>query len=197
MKIWEVDSIILFIAFVVPGFISIKVYDLLVPSETINSSKMIIDAIAYSSINYTILLIPILLIEINNINEIHKNLYMFFYFFTLFIFPIFLAIFWKWLRSRDFIQKNIPHPTPKPWDYIFSQRKPYWIKVTLKDGTIIGGKYAEKSFTSSSPAKEQIYLEETWIINEDGGFERIKNETEGVIIVSDEISYIEFINYNL
>jgi hypothetical protein len=33
MNIWEVDKLIIFIAFVIPGFISIKVYDLFVPTE--------------------------------------------------------------------------------------------------------------------------------------------------------------------
>ena len=102
---------------------------------------------------------------------------------------------WKYLRSREFFQKNAPHPTARPWDYVFSQRKPYWVKITLKDGTLVAGKYAEKSFTSSSPAPEQIYLEETWILNDKGGFERVKNDTAGVIILSSEISYIELRTY--
>jgi len=120
---------------------------------------------------------------------------MFFYFFVLFISPILLAIFWRWLRNRDFIQNNLPHPTAKPWDYVFAQRKPFWIKITLKNGNIIGGKYSEKSFASSSPAKEQIYLEETWIINSDGGFEREKDQTDGIIVMSDEILHLELIKY--
>ena len=46
----------------------------------------------------------------------------------------------------------------------------------------------------SNPAEEQIYLEESWIINDKGGFERKKNQTEGIILMSNEISYLEFFN---
>lgn len=99
------------------------------------------------------------------------------------------------MRSTDFAQKNAPHPTGKPWDYVFSQRKPYWIKIVKTDGTIIGGKYSEKSFASSSPAPEQIYLEESWIVNDNGGFERVKNNSAGVIILSSDISHIELRKY--
>ena len=40
------------------------------------------------------------------------------------------------------------------------------MKVILKDGTLIAGKYAGNSFASSAPADEQLYLEETWILND-------------------------------
>jgi hypothetical protein len=91
-------------------------------------------------------------------------------------------------------QRNAPHPTAKPWDFVFSQRKSYWLKVVLNDGTTIAGRYGPKSFASSAPAEEQIYLEESWLLNDKGGFMREKNNTEGVIVLSKEIAYIEFRN---
>lgn len=93
------------------------------------------------------------------------------------------------------MQNIFPHPTQKPWDYIFSKRASYWAKVTLQDGTQIAGKFAENSFVSSSPAKEQIYLEETWIINDKGYLERKEERSAGVIIVS-EIAYVELMTYS-
>jgi hypothetical protein len=64
-------------------------------------------------------------------------------------------------RLSKIIQKNIPHPIGKPWDYVFSKKEKYWIIVTLKNGKKIGGKHSENSFSSSSPNENQIYLEET------------------------------------
>lgn len=54
MDIWSFDKLFIFIIFVVPGFISIKVYEALHPSVKRESSKIIIDAVAYSCINYAI-----------------------------------------------------------------------------------------------------------------------------------------------
>ena len=147
MEIWEVDKLVLFIAFVIPGFVSIKCYQLLFPGTEKSASDQIVDAIAYSSINYALLSLPIILLE--KIKTSHSWLYYLFYFFALFLAPICWVFLLKYLRTRNFFQRNAPHPMAKPWDYVFSQRKPYWLKVTLKDGTIIGGKYAEKSFTSN------------------------------------------------
>lgn len=191
MDIWELDKFILFIAFVIPGFISIKCYQLFFPGLSRPTSEQIIDAIAYSSINYAVLILPIIGIENSTLKTIYPFLYYLFYILVLFIAPIIWVLLWKFLRTRDFFQRNAPHPTAKPWDYVFSQRKPYWVKAILKDGQIIAGRYAENSFASSAPAEEQIYLEETWLLNEKGGFVRKKNDTAGVIILSKEISHLE------
>jgi len=195
LNIWDLDKLFLFIMFVVPGFISLKAYELFIPSQPKDSSKQIIDAITYSSINYALLFFFIVKVELSGYYTTHQNLYYLFYFSVLFLSPVVLVLIWKWIRSTNIAQKNAPHPTGKPWDYVFSQRKSYWVKVVKNDGTVIGGKYSEKSFASSAPASEQIYLEEAWVINDNGGFERVKNNSAGVIILTDDISHIELRNY--
>lgn len=194
MDIWEIDKLALFIAFVIPGFISIKAYQLAFPGTERATSDQLIDAIAYSSINYALLIFPIIAVESGTLRDTCRSLYYLFYIFVLFLAPIIWVLLWKYLRTRDFFQRNAPHPTAKPWDYVFAQRKPYWVKVTLKDGTVIAGRYADKSFSSSAPAPEQIYLEQTWVLNDKGGFERAKNNTAGVLILSSEISHVELRN---
>lgn len=174
MSIWEIDKLLLFIGFVIPGFVSLKVYELLIPGPAKDSSKQLVDAIAYSCINYALMLTPILWVEKASIYGSHPELYTAFYFFVLFIAPILLVIVWRFIRTQQFFQDNAPHPVQKPWDFVFSKRKPYWARVTLKDGTKIGGRYAENSFSSSALSEEQIYLEETWLLNKNGDFERPK-----------------------
>lgn len=191
MDILEVDKLVLFIAFVVPGFISIKAYQLIFPGIEHPTSEQLIDAIAYSCINYAFFILPIWLIETIGLKEINFTLYYLFYLIVLLVAPIGWVILWRFLRTRDLFLSNAPHPTKRSWDHLFSQRKSYWAKVILKNGTIIGGLYAERSNASSSPEAEQIYLQETWILGENGEFLRKKHGTAGVIILSDEISHIE------
>lgn len=195
MDIWDIDKLFLFIAFVVPGFISIKAYQLFFPGEKHKSSEQIVDAIAYSSINYAILFWAIILVEDSKLRENYPSWYFLFYTFVLLIAPIIWVWLWAIIRKTDFLQNNAPHPTSKAWDFVFAQRKQYWVKVTLKNGEMIGGLFSTKSFASSAPAEEQIYLEEAWILNKEGGFERMKNDSAGVIILSSEISHMEFRKY--
>lgn len=196
MNIWELDKLILFILFVVPGFVAIKAYEVLIPSQMKDSSKQIVDAITYSCINYALLFVPMMMVEKSNLSAEYPYSHYAFYFFVIFVSPILLVFSWKWLRTTNLAQNNAPHPVLKPWDYVFMQRRFYWVKVILKNGDVIGGLYRNKSFASSYPAPEQIFLEQTWIIGEKGGFERPKNDSAGIIILSDEIAYIELRNYS-
>jgi hypothetical protein len=194
LNIWEENKLILFITFVVPGFIAIKAYELLSPSRYTDSSKQIVDAVSYSCIVYIILLWPIYLVEKSTIRSTQPHLYLLFYTGAMFVFPLILVIGWKYLRQLEIIQKFVPHPTQKPWDFVFGQRNTYWVIVTLKNGEKIGGMFGLNSFASSAPAKEQIYLEEHWVLNEDGGFDRRAEQSSGIIILSSEILSVELIH---
>jgi len=84
------------------------------------------------------------------------------------------------------------NPTKSAWDSFFSNRESYYVIVTLKNGRKIGGKYGKNSFSSTYPNPEELYLEELWKLNENGGFESKESQTEGILITEQEISTIEF-----
>src|SRR5262245_24807589 len=127
MDIWEVDKLVLLIIFVIPGFIALKMYELIFPAEDKDSSKQIIDSVAYSSLTYALMLWPILKVEGSTLKTTHPNFYALFYMFVLFAAPVLLVFIWRFLRTRRIFQKYVAHPTRKPWDYVFGQRKPYWV----------------------------------------------------------------------
>lgn len=197
MEIWEVDKLFLFVAFVIPGFISIKAYQLIVPGATRSASEQLIDAIAYSCINYALLFWLILRVEGSELSTVHPVIYYIFYVVVLFVAPVFWVLLWRWLRTRELFQKNAPHPVLKPWDYVFQQRKPYWVVATLKNGQKIAGRYSSQSFASSAPADEQLYLECTHLMEEDGSIGRAVNDSAGILIMSSEIAYVELQNYRM
>lgn len=194
MDIWDTNKLLIFIAFVVPGFVSLKTYEVLLPHTSKDSAQQLIDAVAYSSINYAVLLWPIFEVETSNLRVSHPTAYVAFYLFVLLIAPVSWALLLRRLRETQFLLSALPHPTAKPWDYVFGQRKPYWVIVTLKDGAQIAGRYDSRSFASSAPAPEQVYLEERWVLNAAGGFERQRSETAGVLILASDIVNIEFFN---
>ncbi|CAI8877540.1 DUF6338 family protein [Pseudomonas brassicacearum] len=196
MNIWEVDKLFLFIAFVVPGFISLKTYALLQPTQVKDTSQQLIDAVAYSSINYALLMGPIYLVEHLNLRSSYPTLYVLFYFIVLLVAPIAWAWVFLWLRKTQFLQRSIAHPTGKPWDFVFGQRIRYWVIATLSDGRQVAGRFDSKSFASSSPAAEQIYLEEAWVLSEGGGFERVRSDSAGIIILAKEIATLELFHIN-
>lgn len=195
MDIWEANKLALFVAFVIPGFVSLKAYELLFLSAPKDSASQLIDAVAYSCLNYAILFPVIYYVNANQVAVSHPLWFGLFCFVVLFISPIFWVCSLRAIRHSSLLQRWLPHPTAKPWDYVFGNRKPYWVIVTLKDGKKLGGKYGYKSFSSSGQSKEQLYFEETWEINADGGFERPRETSAGTLIVSADIESIEFFDW--
>jgi hypothetical protein len=184
MDIFETEKLALFIGFVIPGFITLKTFELITSSGKIyDSGHKIIDAISYSCFNYAIWCLPIFYIEKSSAPTI-PFLYIPFYVLVLLISPISLAFLWKSIRCSSYIAKDLPHPTPLAWDYVFYQGEIYWVIVNLIGGKKIAGFYGENSFVSSYPESPQIYLEQEWILNAEDGFERQANSTRGVIITT-------------
>ena len=160
MDIWQIDKIILFLIFLVPGFISLRVYDLLVPSKRRDFSKSLFEVISYSAWNYATLFWLIDIIHSDDFYIKYKIWYVLALLFILIIMPIIWSVLFLRLSQWKPIAKHIIHPFGKPWDYIFNKKEELWIIVHLKDGRRIGGKFGKNSFASSSPANEQIYIED-------------------------------------
>lgn len=190
--ILTIEKLLFFIVFFIPGFISIKVYDLMIPGERRNFSDSLFQVIAYSIFNFVIFSWLIYIIYANNLVIEKTGLFVFLVFLIIFIFPILLPIILLEITKLSFISKYIIHPIQKPWDYVFGKREAHWIIVHLKDGRKISGRYDTESFASSFPAEEQIYLQEVWILDDEGGFKEPVERTSGIIILKDEISLIEF-----
>jgi hypothetical protein len=194
MDIWDVDSLLLFLIFFIPGFISIKIYDLLVPSERRDFSNAVYEAIGYSCLNYSAMIWLILILYYQNIFETNFYGFIAAVFIMVLITPIIWPIiFYKFATSERF-SKHIIHPMKKPWDYVFKKGESYWVIFNvLVDKNIIklGGIYGTNSFTSSYPAEEQIYIEEVWKLDENGKFEKPIEKSKGMIINGKNILAIE------
>lgn len=192
MDKWDINSLVLFLIFFIPGFISIKVYDLFIPSERRDFSKSLFEVMGYSAINFAALSWLIILIHSNNFYSTHKIIYFLFLLIIIFIIPIIWSLVFLKILSWPPISKKIVHPIRKPWDYVFGRKLCYWVIVHLMDGKKIGGIYDKNSFTSSYPAEEQIYLEQVWHLDEKGGFMKPVERSGGIIILGKEISSLEF-----
>ena len=195
MDIWSVESIIIILIFFVPGFISMKVYDIFIPSERRDFSGAVYEAIGYSFLNYGAFIWLILIIYYQKWWETNFNGFIISLFFLVFIMPILWAIIYYNIATSKKLSKYIVHPIQKPWDYFFRQRKSNWVLINLRaidKIKKIGGVYSSKSFSSSYPAEEQIYIEQVWELDEKGKFIKPISKSKGAIINGRDILTIEF-----
>ena len=194
-KLFEnTQTLTLFLFFFLPGFVSLKVYDSLVPSERRDFSKSIYEVVAYSTLNYA-LLYPLVAWVLSRSTSAHPILVWAGGAFVLVAFPGLWPFLWIRVLRSGLFSKHFVHPIQKPWDFVFGQRNPYWIIVHLKDLRKIAGVYGGRSFASSNPAPPQIYLEEVWELDEAGHFIRAVEESEGILILESEILAVELFRY--
>lgn len=194
MDFLEADKFVLFVLFVVPGFVCLKTYQVISPGRTKDAAQQLVDAVAYSCVNYALLAFFIFWVEQSGTRTRWPEAYFAFWAFVILVAPVLWAWLYRYLRKRPYVQRYLPHPTEAAWDYVFERKKAWWVIATLTDGRRIAGRYDADSFVSSAPCPEQIYLEECWQMNDDGGFERRHQDTAGVLILQASISTLEFFN---
>lgn len=192
MNIWEIDKALLFLVLVLPGFISLKVYSLLVAGQSRDFSKSIVEAVCYSVLNFSILSWLIVIVSKEGFVADNPFIYWGAVALIFVIAPTIWPFIFLWLSTLQIFKKNLLSPYKQPWDYVFNKRESLWVVIHLKNGEILRGKYALHSFASSYPAERQIYLEELWIPTESRKFGKKATRTKGVIVSQDEISYIKF-----
>lgn len=104
--------------------------------------------------------------------------------------PVLWPILLKVVATRKF-QRIIINPIPRAWDYFFGLGQDRFMLIHLKDGSLVGGVYHVKSFASSYPAPEDIYLQEVWRVDEQGAFIEKIPQSIGMLVTRDLIEYIE------
>lgn len=158
MDIWSLDKLVLFLALFVPGFVSIKVYRLLVPSERRDWSSSLFEAIGYGVLNFFAWAWLIVILQSGTFYADHKAWYYVLWFLIVVIAPAIWPILFLRLVTCRLISRFVLSPYPTAWDHVFGLREPFWILVNLRDGRRVGGKFGDRSFASAFPAEEQIYL---------------------------------------
>ncbi len=186
------DNAWLFMLFVVPGFISIHIYKLLMPTKDVDWKNSIIEATFYGALNFAISL-PVI-IPINNDRFItkHFGLYVSLMMVVLLITPIILPIIWSKILRNEKLMRKLQDPYPTAWDYFFSKRESLFALIHLKNGELIGGIYGENSYATSFPRHGDLYLEAVIKIDSDGNFDHIISGTKGLLISKGAYEYVEF-----
>ncbi len=177
-----IQSLLIIILFIMPGFIISKVISLLVPSLEKEKSEgsLILQAITFSCINYALSFWLLLLLYEK------KDLWWLLSIIVLILSPILIGFITSNIIKKTFLNIKL---TVSAWDYYFSGEESAWILITLKDGTRIGGFFSKNSFASTRGC--DIYIEEVWKIDQ-GKFSSKIEDTDGCIVKNDEIKYIEF-----
>jgi hypothetical protein len=131
----------------------------------------------------------------------HDWEFFFWGFTTIFFLPLSLGALVGWLSTVKIIDRLLDRfgfgyvdRTPSAWDYAIKGQYGRYVRVYLKDGKgVIAGVYSVRSLGSTNPRRPDLYLEEQWLLDEDGNFDQPLPDSSGVWIAHDTIGHVEFL----
>ena len=177
-----------FTLFALPGFISLQVWALIVPSSDRPLKDAIPEAIAFGILNAVIGAPLLLAVAPANTWAFYGLLVL-----TLIILPALWPFPLKWslrqLSASDIILKQARNG----WDEAFLRREPLFVIVHLKDGRRIGGYYGYQSFAGVHPASGHLYLETLWTLDGDGKFVAPVPDSRGIVLRPDDYHFVELL----
>ena len=183
------ETLPLLVFFVLPGYLSWGVWRIIVPARTTRLSDSLVAILMLGLLNY--ILVGWWGLAISREFGTLGQAVMFAGIFV--IVPIAWPFIPRMLISIPFIAQRIVHPTPKAWDYFFGLHIPCFVLVRLKNGSLLGGAMDARSFASSYPSAEDMYLEQLWKITKEGQFLEPLPATKGALISRSECEYIQFV----
>lgn len=184
-------TLVMFAAVVVPGFLSMRVYALLRPVERFTLKDNVLEAVAFGIVNAAIMFWAVVLLANPNYVTDHQIAAYFLVLATFLVAPVIWPIVLFWILNKLSDRNVILERSPTSWDHFFSKRQPCWIIVYLADGRRIGGHFGANSYASSHPNAGHLYLEELWMLDDDGQFVSKVDRSKGIVLQPDDYSFVE------
>jgi hypothetical protein len=86
------------------------------------------------------------------------------------------------------------HPSPRTWDFAFTDIRPCYVRVLSADGYWSGGWFGESSSAASFPESMEIFLEKAWTMSKTGEFLHEQPGTRGIYVRCDDARSVELLD---
>lgn len=197
MTIESMETIVLTCIFIAPGFIVDGIVNAFCPNGKRNEGVYFLYCLVYSVVHCAVCSWAYILAW--RLEEAHLTWFLILMCVIAAIGAAILGVIIGLFKSRQWLRRlirklkgNISHPIPSAWDYYFSKQESSHIIVTLIDGTKIYGYYGSKSYSSSDSDERDIYIEKTYMEDDDNLWIE-DSESKGIYIPQSQIQIIEFL----
>jgi uncharacterized protein DUF6338 len=200
-------AVLVLAAFVLPGFVTLMISERThaVAGDVPTFDRLLL-ALYYSALIYGVLLVVALLVMNWNRHDIVElahgkkplaetaGLALA----AVLIVPaLFATLARLWLRSGlrgrmlDVLRINPTHRTATAWDHFFEQEEEAMLRLTTRDGRVLGGYYGPESFAAYGSQRGGLFIEQQWELDGDGWFQSPVEASIGLWISHDEIVSFE------
>lgn len=198
MSFTSFDAVFFTAGFLVPGFIWAAVLSMLVPRMSVKAESRAFEFLTLSCINHGLWSWALVWIFRGGMIDRQPFWSGLFLFVIIFVSPICLGLLSGRAQQKEWVARQLRmlgfrpiHSIPTAWDWQFGREKPYWVIVTLKNGSRHYGQFGPGSFAGSDPERRDLYLEATYRLLETGEWAP-EEDTGGILILADQIATIEF-----
>lgn len=197
LEILSPENLALAIVFIVPGWVALEAYSVVVPAERRNFGEELIRIVAVSLLNF-LLFFGVVPLGLQSTPESLGDLSILDairLFVALVVTPALLAVGVYYVRSVPLISRFVVQPEPTAWDFYFREDREILVRFYLKEEVgsgVIGGYFGRGSRASPYPGIQQVYIQELWDLGEDGTFLQPRELTSGAIISYDDCAFVEF-----
>lgn len=196
MDLLDQNKLLLFIFFVIPGIVALKTYEGFYGRPKNDFQDEVMNAVFLSCLNYAVCGFPLLYLLTNFELNLWEILLL--GLFVLLVLPYILCIFWikfvNWHHLKNSKGKTLER---SPWEYFFKKYntddKWLWVEIELMDGTRLQGVFGH---ATSYPDPPQIYLHKYYYLDSEGKDYITDDNDLGIIILTNEIKYINFKSLN-
>lgn len=205
IKLDSLQTIIIILTCLVPGFIIHSTYSLFTVRRKEAKELLFLRFVTFTALNFIVCLLWVRFILAPNFIRDHPWRTIHYLVTIIFGSPIVLgltiAFIDHWQVPRRFTRLfglHSMHSTPTAWDYCFNQivnRGPRFVIVTFKDGKQIGGMFSHPAVASSDASERDIYLigVHNLIKDENGDIRGVyRPQNDGILIVGGEVRSFEF-----
>ena len=183
--------------FLIPGFIIAEVINSIIPGKRRGDAEKVLAYLGFSILNFGCWFW--LFDLINTAFTKHTSYYWFVLIISILATGFVTGCAVGFLKKHNpirYVMKKFKiqseHPIPTAWEYKFSNlAEGRYLTVSLDNGDVLRGAYFNKSMVSSDMDNVDIYLEESYLLDENGVWKKVKG-TDGVWVSSKSIVWISF-----
>ena len=191
------DGVLYAVSFLVPGFIWSVVLSVRLPRRTQPSEFKWLEFLTLSCINHVLWIWLLVFVFAGSFLRDHPLASGLLLLLPILVSPLVLGILSSTLHEREWPKRLLGRLgfaadqfVPTAWDHHFFRRLPYWVIVTLCDGSSVAGFFGEESFAGDDPGERDLYIEKVFRIVK-GDWMPIA-DSRGILVKSAQIAAIEF-----
>jgi hypothetical protein len=195
-----IPQLLVLAALIVPGLVSLRVYEAIRGGEGRRTNDVLIDIAAYSFLTDVLGYVSISAVR-HVQSELWQDVLSGVVFIIAFIvFPVFLGWGWYELQALMVRAGFVADPVQKPWDKVFRRIADEKLNlvaiVTLRDGRRVASRLLQPAYASTYPAEEQILLGEMWKVDGEGHLIAPYAGSYGMLIDKADIETLEFVQWS-